>query len=198
MTSSIFPALAAALALAACNKAAPPPAEPKGVVPVSLHEAYQRLAGNPMKAFMEERQCGLLIHIRSEGEADHYVTWRIMSDGAEMLNFTATLNVIDAGHTKFDVTISKDPLGPEAYSETLIYRRPAIQTPARPAVEEQVEALLRGRPYDPAKAKVLDSSCIFQRQGLAIGSRFSVNDLKAEKRPNAYLSERPGLKKAEK
>ena len=130
------------------------------------------------------------------GEVSRAISSALRKAGVREIGGVLMAEHID--HTKFDVAISKDPLGPEAYSETLIYRRPAIQTPARPAIEEQVEALLRGRPYDPAKAKVLDSSCIFQRQGLAIGSRFSVNDLKAKNWSNAYLSERPAQKKAEK
>lgn len=184
MTLRGIAALAAVGLLAACSRSEPP-----GQVALSLHDAYARLADNPLAAFMEERQCGVLIHIKAEGRQDQSVTWRIASSGKEMLNFTVALTPVDAGHTKFDVVIPRDHSGFEAYGEELAYRRPAIMQPTRPAIEEQVAALLQGRPYDASKLPSQnENGCRIQRGAIESGGKpFSVNDLKM---PNAYVIER--------
>ena len=114
------------------------------------------------------------------------MTWRITNVGKEMLNFTAALTAVDAGHTRFDIAIPKEADGYEAYSGgPLVYRRPAIQSPARPAIEEQVLALLQGRPYDASKLRVEDTTCRIQRGALETGGKpFRWDDLKM---PNAYI-----------
>lgn len=164
------------LALSGCT-------QPPGQYRIGLHDAYERLAGSDFAGFMRERQCGVLIHLRTQGAPDHAVTWRILSSGREMVTFTATLTAISNTETKVDISVSGDNDGSEAYDGTDFYRRPAVKQPIRPAIEEQVAALLEGREYDVANVTQApkDEVCLIQRGGLESGAfRFSVNDRENE------------------
>jgi hypothetical protein len=110
--------------------------------------------------------------------ADRSVTWRVYSSGREMVNFTATLTPLGAGRTRAEVSIGRNASGREAYDGSLFYTRPAFNQPLRPAVEEQVAALLEGRSFDVSRVpRGTDSVCDVQRAGLEEGSeRFSVTD----------------------
>lgn len=163
--------LALAGALAGCGP------EP-GVYEISAHEAYTRLLRSELPELVMARQCGILIHPRTEGVTDRSVTWRVYSSGREMVNFTATLTPLDAGRTRAEVSIGRNAYGQEAYDGSLFYMRPAFNQPLRPAVEEQVAALLEGRSFDVSRVpRGTDSVCDVQRAGLEEGSqRFSVID----------------------
>jgi hypothetical protein len=163
----------ACLSLAACS---PPP----GQYRIGLHDAYERLAASDFAGFMRERQCGILVHLQRTRELpDHAITWRILSSGREMLNFTATLTPVSDAETKVEISVFTDPDGSEAYDGTDFYRRPALKQPLRPALEEQVASLMQGRAYDVANVtqEPKDEVCLIQRGGLETGTvRFSVND----------------------
>ena len=164
---------AALLATAPAGCAAAP--EP-GVYEVPVAEAYRRLARSEMPELRFARQCGILIHIRPESIPNRSVTWRVYSSGREMVRFTATLTALDAGRTRAEVSIGQKN-GREAYDGSQTYPRPAFNQPLRPAVEEQVAALLEGREYDAARVpRGTDSVCNVQRAGLEHGHRFSIHD----------------------
>ena len=167
-------ALACLPLLAACQEKDPP-----GVYRIGLREAYERLAKGDLRDFMRERQCGILVHVKAYPQPERAVTWRILSSGMEMLNFTAALTAVSATKTKVDIKVSKEPDGAEAYDGAQFYKRPALRQPVRPAIAEQVAALLEGRAYNvrniaPSKK---DTVCLVQRGGLEeTGTPFSVHD----------------------
>jgi hypothetical protein len=164
--------LALTAALAGCGS------RESGVYEIGAHDAYERLLRSELPDLVMARQCGILIHPRSEGMADRSVTWRVYSSGREMVNFTATLTPLGAGRTRAEVSIGRNASGREAYDGSLFYTRPAFNQPLRPAVEEQVAALLEGRSFDVSRIpRGTDSVCDVQRAGLEEGSaRFSVTD----------------------
>jgi hypothetical protein len=164
-------ALALSAALGGCGRE-------NGVYEIGVHDAYERLVRSALPDLVMARQCGILIHPRAEGVADRAVTWRVYSSGREMVNFTATLTPLGAGRTRAEVSIGRNAQGHEAYDGSLFYTRPAFNQPLRPAVEEQVAALLEGRSFDIGRVpRGTDSVCDVQRAGLEEGSeRFSVLD----------------------
>lgn len=187
MTLRLLPAIALAALAAACS-------EPPGQYPVSTQDAYQKLTSADFKEFMRNRQCGILIHIQSDGDEGKSVTWRITSSGREMFNFTANLVPVDATHTKIEVDVSKEVKnGREAYDGTQSYARPAVMQPVRPAIDEQIDAILTNRPFKwenvrkaterpaaPGTFAVMsnDSVCNVQRGGLEeTGEPFSIDDV---------------------
>ena len=172
MSYRTIAALSCLTLLAACQEL------PPGQYKLGLQEAYERLAKGDWRDFITERQCGILVHLSTHPQSDRAITWRVRSDGQEMLNFTAVLTPVTATKTKVDISVSKERGGAEAYDGAQFYRRPALQQPVRPAIAEQVAALLQGRPYNvknvPPGEK--DTVCLVQRAGLETGTRFSVND----------------------
>lgn len=174
----------AAFSVAACS------GEPPGQYPVSAGEAYQRLSANDFSAFMRNRQCGVLIQVERDGLPGTSVTWTIKSSDREMLHFTAKLTPVDAKRTRVAVEISKDENGREAYDGSQFYRRPAVKQPVRPAIEEQIAAILEGRAFShqnltrssgglsaPPQGAFRDSVCDVQRGRLEeMGEPFSVDD----------------------
>jgi hypothetical protein len=158
--------------------------EPPGQVALSAHDAYERLAKGDLTEFIFKRQCGILIHAKMEAEPDRSVTWHILSSGRRMLSFTATLTPVKARRTKVDIAVSRDPDGGEAYDGTRFYRRPALQQPVRPALEELVAALLNERAFDAKRLPKrttndfnINSPCDIQRGGVESGNaRFSIDD----------------------
>jgi len=163
----------------------------RGVYEISAHDAYQRLLHSELPELVMARQCGILIHPRSEGMVDRSVTWRVYSSGREMVNFTATLTPLDAGRTRVDISVGRNAHGQEAYDGSLFYTRPAFNQPLRPAVEEQVAALLEGRSFDVTRVpRGTDSVCDVQRAGLEEGSEhFSVTD-----RPSSEIQGLPAAR----
>jgi hypothetical protein len=163
--------LALSGALAGCGRES-------GVYEIGAHDAYQRLIRSELPELVMARQCGILIHPQAEGVTDRSVTWRVYSSGREMVNFTATLTPLDAGRTRAEVMVGRNASGHEAYDGSLFYTRPAFNQPLRPAVEEQVAALLEGRPFDVSRVpRGTDSVCDVQRGGLEEGvQHFSVTD----------------------
>jgi hypothetical protein len=163
--------LVATFGVASCGKEAP------GVYDVSIKDAYQRLLANELPDLVYRRQCGILIHVRPSGLGGEQVTWSVVSSGEEVVQFTALLTSLGEKQTKVEIKIPSDPAGGEVYDGSKFYRRPAFNQPLRPAVEEQIAAILENRPFDiervgPGK----DSVCNVQRGGLESGMRFRVDD----------------------
>jgi hypothetical protein len=155
--------------------------EPPGQVALSAHDAYERLAKGDLTEFIFQRQCGILVHVKTEARPDRSVTWHIQSSGREMLSFTATLTPVNDRRTKVDIAVSRESDGREAYDGTKSYPRPALQQPVRPAFEELVAALLKGRAFDKKRLPKYDlninSACDIQRGGVEAGiARFSIDD----------------------
>jgi hypothetical protein len=157
---------------------------PPGVYDLPLHEAYQRLAQDPLDDFKLARQCGILVHISPEPIQDESVTWRVFSSGEEQVNFTARLTPVGADKTRVSVEMSQDPDGTEAYSGNDFYPHPAFHQPLKPAVEEAVAAILEGRKFDVMKVPQggeNESVCNVQRAGLETrGRAFSIHDKPGE------------------
>jgi len=164
--------LAVATGLAGCGQ------EPPGVYHLSIAEAYQRLATNKLADLVDRRQCGILIHVMPRGVPDEKVTWLVTSSGEEVVAFTAILTPLGEKQTKVVIKMPADPDGGEVYDGSKFYRRPAFNQPLRPAVEEQVAAILESRPFDMERVGPgQDSVCNVQRAGLEVsGTRFRVND----------------------
>jgi hypothetical protein len=109
------------------------------------------------------------------------VTWRVRSSGQEVLTFTAVLTPIGDKQTKVDIQIPPGPDGKEAYSQGQFHTRPAFNQPLRPAVAEQIAAILEGRPFDVSQIGApTDSVCNAQRGALESGMRFRVDDKPGE------------------
>lgn len=169
--------LIAAISLAGCEKETRPP----GVYDLSVAEAYQRLIANELADLVYSKQCGILIHVTPEGIVNHEVTWRVRSSGQEVVSFTAVLTPVGDKQTKVDIQISPDPAGGEVYDGAKFYPRPAFNQPLRPAVAEQVAAILEGRRYDVSRVGPgRDTVCNVQRGGLESGVRFRVDDRPGE------------------
>lgn len=161
------------LTLANCKEERQP-----GVYDLSVAEVYRRLATSSLKDLVYRRQCGILIHVTPQGTPDKHITWRVRSSGRQVAEFTAILTPINDRQTKIEVRIPRDSNGNEAYDGSQFYTRPAFNQPLRPAVEEQIAALLEDRAYDvkrvgPGKDRV----CLVQRGGLESGRVFRVDDL---------------------
>jgi hypothetical protein len=166
--------LAALLLLAGCGNA-------PGVYDIPVHEAYQRLATNALKDLRANEQCGILIQFVPVGVPDQSVTWAVASEGDELFRFTA--NLLPVGNkTKVQLEISRDPYNPqdhEAYDGSQFYRRPAMESPARPRIQEAIAAILEGRPYDLGHVQDAGRSdvCGVQRGKIESGhGAFSIHD----------------------
>ena len=167
--------LFAAAMLAACSSQATPANEHS----IPIDQAYAKLLGADLSDFRRIRQCGILIHFRPEGVPNSHVTWRVLSSGAEVLQFTARLTAVSADRTRVDVEIPKDPNGGEMYDGSQVYRRPALRAPTRAAIEEQVRASLEDRAFSLDNVPRIgdDSICNVQRGRLQSGGvPFTVND----------------------
>jgi len=148
-----------------------------GVVDLSAAETYQRLVGSTLPDLVFNRQCGILIHVRPSGTPERKVVWRVSSSGRNMVDFTAKLTPVSEKKTKVELTLSSGPKGGEAYDGNQFYQRPAFNQPLRPAVEEQIAALLEDRAYNPKHVpRGTDKLCDVQRAGLEAGHRFRVDD----------------------
>ena len=135
-------------------------------------EAYRRLAHSELDALRLGRQCGILIHIRAQGDPRrNSVTWRVYSSGREMVHFTARLTPVDGNRTRVAVEMKREVRnGGEAYDGFQFYPRPAFNQPLKPAVEEQIAALLEGRDFDIMRVpRGTDEVCSIQRAGLEHG-----------------------------
>ncbi len=162
----------ATISLVGCKQARPP-----GVYDVPVGVAYQRLSTDQLPDMVYAKQCGILIHVMPEGVADQQVTWRVYSSDQEVVQFTATLTPVSATQTKVDIKIPADPAGGEVYDGKKFYTRPAFNQPLRPAVQEQVAAILEGRKFDVSHVGPgTDSVCNVQRGGLESGLHFRVDD----------------------
>ncbi len=164
--------LLAAASLAGCEKPKTP-----GVYDIGVAEAYQRLSTNTLADMVYSKQCGILVHVEPEGILSRSVTWRVRSSGQEVVQFTAVLTPVGEMQTKVEIKLPAAPDGGEVYDGTKTYRRPAFDQPLKPAVEEQVAAILEGRKFDvqnvgPGRDKI----CQVQRGGLESGLRFRVDD----------------------
>ena len=103
--------------------------------------------------------------------------WRVNSGGQKVVEFIAVLTAVGPKQTKIDIKMPRDPNGREIYDGSHFYTRPAFNQPLRPAVQEQVDAILEGRKFDvkrvgPGRDKV----CQVQRGGLESGRGFRIED----------------------
>ena len=164
-------AVAASAALAGCAGAAP-----EGY-PLSVQEVYQRLVSADFEDMKIGRQCGILVHFQSFGSPFQSVSWAVTSSGREVVRFTANLVPVEGGRTKVEVVLPQDEQGREVYSGGQTYVRPAFNQPLRPAIEEQIAALLEGRRFDIMRVpRGSDTVCNIQRAGLEHGHRFRIDD----------------------
>lgn len=162
--------LALAAGLCGCS-------QERGVYDIGIDEAYERLHANELDELRSAQQCGILIHIRPEGQPTQSVTWHVYSSGTEMVNFTANLTAVGDNRTKVELAVQEEPIGGEAYDGTQSYPRPAFNQPLRPAIEEQITALLEGRAYDTSHVPTGHNRlCNVQRSGLEAGHPFTLND----------------------
>ena len=169
----------AALAVAVVGCGGPGP----GVYEIGADEAYRRLLSSELPQLVRARQCGIPIQIRSEGVPGRSVTWRAYGLGREIVHFTATLIRVGDHRTRTEISISRGADGREAYDGSQSYPRPAFNQPLRPAVEEQVAALLEGRDFDSSKVgRGTSSTCDVERFALQSGRRYPV-----DRRPGATV-----------
>lgn len=163
----------AAMATSACQAERPP-----GVYDLSITEAYRRLSAHTLPDLVFAKQCGILIHVRPQGVLNQRVTWRVYRSGQNVVEFSAALTAIGDKQTKVVINMPRGDNGGEAYDGSQFYARPAFNQPLRPAVEEQVAAILESRAFDvrrvgPGRDKV----CHVQRAGLESGRVFRVDDV---------------------
>ena len=167
-------ALLAAFALAGCGKKE---ARQPGVYDLGIGEAYRRLYADRLPDMVFAKQCGILIHVTPQGVPGQQVTWLVESSGQEVVHFTAVLTAIGDKQTKVEIKIPPAPDGGEVYDGSKFYPRPAFNQPLRPAVEEQVAAILEGRKFDVSRVGPgTDKVCDVQRGGLESGLHFRVDD----------------------
>ncbi|MDB5429968.1 MAG: hypothetical protein JWP35_1084 [Caulobacter sp.] len=170
--------LLATISLAGCEK---PKAPTPGVYDIPVAEAFQRLYASDLADMVYAKQCGILVHVTPEGITNRYVTWHVASSGQEVVRFTALLTPLGDRQTKVEIKMPADPKGGEVYDGEKFYNRPAFNQPLKPAVEEQVSALLEGRKFDVQRVGPgRDSVCNVQRGGLESGIRFRVDDKPGE------------------
>ncbi|KRR21087.1 hypothetical protein CQ14_21640 [Bradyrhizobium lablabi] len=167
----VLAVLGLTLGLAGCKE------RPPGVYDVSVSEAYRRLLADKLVDMVYAKQCGILVHVTPVGMLDRQVTWKVHSSGREVVQFTALLSAVGEKQTKVEIRVPPAPGGGEMYDGAQFYKRPAFNQPLRPAVQEQVAAILEGRKFDvqrvgPGK----DSVCNVQRGGLEMGRPFRVDD----------------------
>lgn len=168
---------AAALVLTALNLAGCKQELPPGVYDVSVSEAYRRLSNHKLADMVYAKQCGILIHVTPVGVAERLVTWQVHSSGREVVRFTAELTPFGTNQTKVEIKVPAAPGGGEMYDGSKFYKRPAFNQPLRPAVQEQVAAILEGRKFDVQRVGAgRDTVCNVQRGGLASGLVFRVDD----------------------
>lgn len=182
-----------AIATSACQAERPP-----GVYDLSIAEAYQRLFRHALPDLVFAKQCGILIHVRPEGVPNQRVTWRVYSSGQKVVEFSAALTAIGDRQTKIVINMPRGDKGGEAYDGSQFYVRPAFNQPLRPAVEEQVAAILESRAFDVRRVGPgTDKVCHVQRGGLESGRVFRVDDvpgMDARQSADCRESRRPGGK----
>lgn len=160
------------LVLAGCKEERQP-----GVFDLGIEEVYRQLASNKLTDLVARRQCGILVHVQPVGYAGKQVNWRVTSSGQTVVEFFVALTPINDRQTKVEVRMPRASSGGEVYDGSQTYRRPAFNQPLRPAVEEQVAAILEGRAYDVKRVPVgRDTVCNVQRGGLESGTVFRVDD----------------------
>lgn len=151
------------------------------VYPVSIDTAYDKLRSGSLDDFRRARQCGVLVHIQSEGMADKAVRWVVTSSGRTVASWIARLEAVDAENTRITIEVPKAPSGNgEIYDGNQFYQRPALHQPLRPAIRELINSRIEGRPFDVSNSPnggENDNICGIQRAGLEHGSmKFRVDD----------------------
>ena len=167
-------ALPLTLLLSACAASVP-----EGY-PVSQQVAFDRLLESELSGLIERRSCGVELSVDTDAQAaDGKIVWRLRS-GEKILMLTALLTPVDADRTKITVSAWSEEDGDNAYNGTKLYPRPLVNQPVLPNLDEQVAALMEGRPYDIYKVKGgvrNDGACIMQKEGRKRGTKFSVDDI---------------------
>jgi hypothetical protein len=159
-----------------------------------ITEVYQRLVASELQDMVKERICGVDVNIVVEGQPENSaVVWRVMSSGDEQLRFTARLTPISDNVTKVEIDIWNKKDGAAAYDGTKVYKRPVLEQPVRLGIEEQVDSILKGRPYAGSRKPyegppgtfgtppITDSVCKVQAAGREEGvTKFTTRDDGAE------------------
>lgn len=159
----------AAATLAGCG------VEP-GVYDLPVAEAYARLKDQKLEDFRFKRQCGILIHFRPNGMPDNRVEWRVTSGPRLLFTFTARLTPVSPTRTRVAIEMSPDPQGGEPYDGRKFHKRPAVIQPIRPAIERQIDLLLRGGTFEVDGLPEGDNDvCRIQRGRLEEGRPFHVD-----------------------
>ena len=144
---------------------------------MSVEDAQRLLIAGSFEDMKMARQCGILIHIKPYVSGSDEVSWTVTSSGQKVAQFSAKLVPAGPGRIKAVVSLPVEPDGHEAYDGSQTYPRPAFNQPLRPAVEEQVAAILEQRPYEVERVpRGEDTVCNVQRGGLESGRPFSVRD----------------------
>ena len=123
--------------------------------PVSLHEAWTRLAHGGIADYLEYAGCGIPIESQVDGKTDRSVTWLISSEGQDLIRFTATLAAVDEQSTRVSLAIddwqtytplydSRDMAAPPKPWNP----DPVLSPPLRPAFSEAISAKLEQRLFD--------------------------------------------------
>jgi Zn-dependent protease with chaperone function len=162
--------------------------------PVSLHEAWTRLYGGDLGRYLESSGCGIPIESHVEGEKDRSVTWRIGSEGQDLIRFTATLTAPDEQTTRISLAIddwqtytplydSRDMAAPP----TPWNPYPVLAPPLRQGFSEAISAMLERRLFNmgrvhagktggaPGESLIL-GKCWRLRERVAEGEHFSIHD----------------------
>jgi hypothetical protein len=172
-----LPCLLLPAVLSGCANGPLPTANAEGYA-LSVEEAYNRLVSSDMVEMRDAFQCGLLVHLHPRGIPNESVTWSVSSSGREMFSFTAHLVPLADGRVTTRVSVSADERGGEAYDGNQKYVRPAMNQPIRPAIEEQIAALLEGRSFDRKRVQVAwNEGCQIQRTILQNGRKLRVDEV---------------------
>jgi hypothetical protein len=126
-----------------------------------IETVYKRLRASHLEAMVLEMQCGVKINIETTGIDNESVRWRVLSSGREHLRFTARLTPIAPDDTRVSIEIWNSKDKADAYDGTKFYPRPVMNQPVRPAIEEQVAALIEGRAYKGTGDMVYESNGTF-------------------------------------
>jgi hypothetical protein len=188
----VYTILLATVLLSGCDK---PPANHYRI---GMSDAHTLLTHADLSDFIMARQCGILIHAKTEAKNDNEITWHIISEREELFNFTAKFIAVSEEVTQIDILVSKDRNGKEAYDGTGQYQRPAFLQPIRPATVELINSVIQERKfhvddtendlviYPDSTSKIPasmeeNSVCEVQRAGLETGGdRFSIHDKPGE------------------
>jgi hypothetical protein len=176
------------------DEMARPATELEPSYPVSLHEAWIRLSRGGIGDYLENSSCGLPIESQVDGETDRSVTWRISSEGQDLIRFTATLTAVDEQTTRVSLAIDDSQTYTPVYDSRDMSAPPnpwnpypVLAPPLRPGFSEAISAMLEQRLYDMRRVHAgktwgapgegaIAGKCVNLRARVARGEHFSIHD----------------------